>query len=186
MRMHRRTFFQTAGALLAAVASQGARASLAAPGEVAAALPGARLQGTGQLRYLGMRVYDARLWAGTPAATADWVDQPLALEIQYALGLSGHSIADRSLKEMRRQGQLDPATAARWLEALRALLPDVRTGDRLTAVQQPGAGLRLYANGVLRGELREAALAARFVGIWLSPQTSEPRLRAALLGSTTP
>ena len=36
------------------------------PAEVAAELPGAKLQGSGRLRYFGLRIYEARLWA--PAA----------------------------------------------------------------------------------------------------------------------
>ena len=31
-------------------------------------------------------------------------------------------------------------------------------------------------------EKRDAEFARRFFGIWLAPETSEPRLRAALLG----
>ena len=55
------------------------------PPEVAAALPGARLQGDGQLRFLGLRVYDMRLWAGAPARRRRLgAALPLALEIEYA------------------------------------------------------------------------------------------------------
>jgi hypothetical protein len=32
------------------------------------------------------------------------------------------------------------------------------------------------------GEVRDATFARLFFGIWLSPRTSEPQLRAALLG----
>jgi hypothetical protein len=183
--MHRRSFIHGAAAL-ALLAATAAQAGLAAPGEVATALPGARLQGAGQLRFLGLRVYDARLWAGVSAVHDDWAGQALALEIEYARELSGAAIAERSLHEMRRQGELDPATAARWLQTLGALLPDVRAGDRLTAVHRPGEGLRLFANGVLRGQVQEAALATRFFGIWLSPRTSQPTLRLALLGRAEP
>jgi hypothetical protein len=33
------------------------------------------------------------------------------------------------------------------------------------------------------GQLSDADLAQHFFGIWLSPQTSEPRLRSALLAA---
>ena len=163
--------------------------SVAAPAEVAANLPGARLQGQGRLRFLGFLVYDARLWAAptTPGSKAgDWTQQPLALEIQYARALDGGQIAERSLLEMRRQGDIAPATAAAWLAELQRLIPDVKAGDRLSAVHEPGQRLRLFANGTLRGQISDVALAQRFVGIWLAPVSSEPALRAALLGLTPP
>ena len=62
------------------------------------------------------------------------------------------------------------------------LFPDVRQGDRLTAVNRPGLGMQLFANGQLRGAIDEPAFAQRFFGIWLARQTSEPALRTALLG----
>jgi hypothetical protein len=60
--------------------------------------------------------------------------------------------------------------------------PDVRPGDRITGVQRPDGVVRFFLNGQLRGEKRDADFARRFFGIWLAPVTSEPRLRAALLG----
>ena len=81
----------------------GVMARVAPPPEVAAELPGARAQGQGQLRFFGLRVYDIRLWAGDGAVAADWPALPLALEIEYARELDGAAIAERSLKEMRRQ-----------------------------------------------------------------------------------
>jgi hypothetical protein len=155
-----------------------------APAEVAAALPQPRLQGQGRLRFLGLRVYEARLWAGGASAVSDtgWPDQTLALEIRYQRSLKGTALAERSLEEMRRQGDIAPDTAQRWLAQMNQLLPDVEPGHRITAVLQPGVGLRVFVNGSLRGEVREPLFARTFVGIWLSPRTSDPGLRDALLG----
>ena len=160
----------------------GAHASVAVPAEVAAALPGARMQGSARLRFLGLSVYEARLWSGPTSVSEDWADAPLALEIEYARTLKGSAIAERSLAEMRRQGEIDAATGQRWLTTMVRLFPDVRQGDRLTAVNRPGVGLALFANGQPRGAVDEPAFAQRFFGIWLARQTSEPALRSGLLG----
>jgi hypothetical protein len=157
----------------------------AAPPEVAAALPDARLQGSGLLRYFGLRVYDGRLWVGAQPvrdAADGWADVPLALELQYLRRLVGKQIAERSLAEMQRQADIPPADAARWLAAMTAAFPDVRDGDRITGLHLPGQGMRFFFNGQARGEVLEPAFARLFLGIWLSPRTSEPALRAALLG----
>ncbi len=160
----------------------GAWARVAPPPEVAAELPGARAQGEGQMRFFGLRVYDVRLWAGEPASATTWPTLPLALELEYARELRGTAIAERSLKEMERQAEIAADTGARWLAEMARLFPDVTAGDRITGVHRPGTGARFFVNGRLRGEVLDADFARLFFGIWLSPRTSEPALREALLG----
>jgi hypothetical protein len=171
-----------AAALLAAW--PGAWGQTALPPEVSLELPGARLQGQGTLRYFGLRVYDAVLWTNTSLAAAAASATPLALELRYARRLRGPLIAERSIQEMRRQTEIDDARARRWLDAMSRLFPDVDEGDRITGVHRPGEAARFHVNGRFVGELRDADFARLFFGIWLSPQTSEPQLRAALLGGT--
>ena len=165
----------------------GVRAEVpAAPVEVAAALPGGRLQGESRLRFFGLLIYDARLWVGAQPVQADWATVPFALELQYARQLKGAQIAERSLKEMQRQGDIPPETEQRWLATLKQWVPDVKEGDRITGVNLPGRGLKFYFNGVARAESADTELARVFFGIWLSPRTSEPALREALLGRAKP
>jgi hypothetical protein len=152
------------------------------PPEVAAEVPGARLLGKGQLRFLGLRVYDARLFVPAAAPGDDWAAAPLALELQYARSLDGAKIAERSLTEMRRQADIDNAKSARWVTAMKQVFPDVKEGDRITGFNVPGMGARFFVNGQLKGDIRDPEFARLFFGIWLSPKTSEPALRDALLG----
>jgi hypothetical protein len=187
----RRRRFASLLAGLAMAAAAGGSACAAAepavpPPEVKAALPDARLQGSGGLRYFFMHIYDARLWCSKQAVGPDWAALPFALELTYDHDLVGKEIAQRSIEEMRRQGALDPDSASRWQQALTALIPDVKPGDRITGVNLPGVGARFFYNGALRGELRDALFTRLFFGIWLSPRTSEPALRTALLGTAGP
>ncbi len=171
-------------ALPLAAAAQNAAPRM--PPELAGELPGARLQGSGRLTFLGLHVYDARLWTGAQPVGAEWSAVPFALELQYARSLSGERIAERSLTEMRRQGEIAEAVAERWLGNMKQLFPDVTAGDRITGLNLPGTGARFFVNGSFRGEPREADFARMFFGIWLSPRTSEPALREALLGRRAP
>jgi hypothetical protein len=170
------------GAALLPAAGLRAQPAPGVPPELAEALPGARLQGSGRLRFLGLHIYDARLWVGAQAISAEWSGLPFALELQYGRSLSGEQIAERSLKEMRRQGDVTDVAAERWLGNMKQLFPDVNAGDRITGLNLPGAGARFFLNGSMRGEPREADFARLFFGIWLSPRTSEPALRESLLG----
>jgi hypothetical protein len=169
----------------AAMAASGAAPEGPHPPELRQVWPQMRRVGLGTLRYFGLQVYEARLWAPGPIAPADWEKRPFALELIYARALDGAKIADRSLEEMRRQGEIADSDAERWLATLRTSLPDVQARDRLTGRYQPGAATQLIFNGVVRAEWPDEALSRRFFGIWLSARTSEPDLREALFGGRT-
>ncbi len=155
------------------------------PPHVQQALPEARLWGQGQMRFLGLRIYDARLWAGPQFQAEQFQYAPLALELTYHRAFSGAAIAQRSIEEIKRQGALPPAQAQRWQKALAELLPDVQAGDRLTGLYQPAQGMRLWRGQQALGAIEDADLAQRFFAIWLAPSSSDPRLRAALLQGET-
>lgn len=152
------------------------------PPEVLAALPAGEPRGDGRLTFLGLHVYDARLWVGPGFDAAAFDRLPLALELVYARRLSGAQIAERSLKEMQRVPGIAPEQASAWLAEMTAAFPDVAANDRLTGVLAPTEGARFFLNGRLRREVRDPDFARRFFGIWLAPQTSQPRLRESLLG----
>jgi hypothetical protein len=169
--------------VLAAGSALSSRAGAAAvPPELVGAWPQTRLVGSGEMRYFGLHIYDARLWAPTPLSAEGWTSQPFALELQYARAFDAAAIARRSLDEMRRQGPIAPARLERWRATMQATFPGVRDGDRLTGIHLPESAARFHFNGRFVGEWTDAELARQFFGIWLAPQTSEPALREALLG----
>jgi len=152
------------------------------PAEVGAELPGATLIGSGRMTFFGLHIYDIRLWAGEAFSADTFERQPLALELEYARTLYGKLIAERSLDEMKRVGGFSDELGQRWLAAMTQTFPDVTKGDRITGVQRPQESARFFFNAASRGEIRDAEFTRRFFGIWLAPQTSEPKLRRALLG----
>jgi hypothetical protein len=165
-----------AGAVAATVASG------ATPPELSTLGGAAQLQGQGRYRFLGLAIYDIRLWRTDQPVGPAYAEQRFALELIYTRALKGGSIAERSLAEMRRLGPVTPLQAEQWLAAMRAAFPDVQPGDRLIGVARPGEPVQFFHNGRLTGEVADPLFAARFFGIWLAPGTSEPGLRQALLG----
>lgn len=183
--MRRRTFLPALALPVLLLLAQGrpAAASQAPAPEVAQALPGASLRGQKRLRVWGFDVYDARLWALPGFVPDSYESHAFALEMQYLRDFNGQSIAERSLKEMRRIGPMSADQQVRWLAEMERLFPDVRRGERLLGVHRPGEGAFFWFNGQPRGELRDAQFARLFFGIWLSPRTPEPALRQALVGA---
>lgn len=156
----------------------------AAPAEITTELPSARLLGSGRLTFFRLPVYEARLWVSSGFTAANSAQVPLALELQYARAVGGKLIAERSLSEMKKLGEVTDEQSTRWLAEMTRLFPDIAQGERLTGVHRPGESARFFFNGRLRGEVRDADFARLFFSVWLSPRTSEPQLRQALLGST--
>lgn len=186
MSLTRRTLLKGAALAMAGVAGP-VRSNVAAddaqsvPAAVRAALPQARLIGQGRLRFLGLLIYDARLWAGPSFAPAQWERHPLALELRYARAFAGADIARRSLTEMRRGHDIDDATAAAWVEAMRQAFPDVAAGDSLLGLYRPGGAAGFLHNATVERTVADPAFGPAFFGIWIAPWTSEPGLRSALL-----
>ena len=157
----------------------------AAPPEatLTAALQDKASVGQARLKVWGFDVYDATLYARPGFDAARFGEQRFALELAYLRNFDGADIAERSIEEMRRVAPLDDARAAAWLKAMTDLFPDVKKGDRITGVHVPGTGARYYLNGRLLGEIGDDAFSRQFFGIWLSPRTSQPRMRETLLQS---
>jgi hypothetical protein len=147
-------------------------------------VPVARTAGEGRLTWWGLPVYDAQLRVGAGFVATDFANHPFVLELRYLRALRGASIAERSIDEIRRAARISDAQAQRWQGLLTGIFPDVENGDRLTGIHTPGRGVRFLFNGKLQGEIAEPEFAALFFAIWLGPATSQPELRAALLGIT--
>lgn len=163
------------------VNSQAQTASLPLPQELRPAVPAATLLGQATMKFWGFEVYQATLWVAPGFVEGNYAQSPFALDLAYLRDFKGADIAQRSIAEMRRQSLMTPAQETAWENQMRALFPDVKTGDRITGVNQPATGAVFWSNGRLLGEVRDPAFAKQFFGIWLSPQTSEPQLRRALL-----
>ncbi len=159
----------------------GALAGGTAWADPAALQPGARLVAQARFRYFGFEVYDLRLWAAPGFVFTDYERQPFVLELAYLRALKGPLIAERSIREMRGVGAVDDEQARRWETAMREAFPDVARGDRLAGLHEPGQGARFTHNGRPAGVVADPEFARLFFGIWLSPRTSEPRLRDALM-----
>lgn len=151
---------------------------------VQAALAGQSLRGQSLFRYWGFEVYMASLYTDADFAAERYTQQRFALELQYRRSFKGSDIAQRSIEEMQGIAPLTSRQASDWQGAMDRVFPDVAPVDRLLGVYQPGIGARFFHNGRLCGSIDDPLFAERFFGIWLSPRTSAPKLREALLAGS--
>ena len=152
-----------------------AQARVPVPGPLAELGPW-RLQGAGEMRWLGWRIYEAALWrdaAGNSRAV---------LVIRYDTAIARSRLVASTLEEMQRLGVDQPE---RWREDLERAFPDVEKGDVLAAERGPD-GVRFFDRTQRRHVVDDPRFAEAFFAIWLDPRTREPELRAELLGEAAP
>lgn len=140
------------------------------------------LIGQGALRFFGLTIYQARLWAPAGFDVQHYARLPFVLAMDYQCTLSGQAIAERSLAEMRRIGRFSEAQASGWLAKMQQAFADVRAGDRISGQHDGQGEVRFAFNGETSAQWQDADFARLFFGIWLSPATVAPGLRAALAG----
>jgi hypothetical protein len=169
----RRTIAGLASAMIVIMASlEAARANL----------DDLQLQGMGTLRWMGLKIYEARLFASKRPNPAQLTQLPFALELTYARDFNGSSIAERSIDEIKKLGIGSTEQHQAWRSRMQAIFPNVKSGDRIRGIHRPGSGASFMLNDKPIGNIDDAEFARAFFAIWLDPKTSEPSLRKELLG----
>ena len=139
----------------------------------------AQVVGSGRLTFLGIKAYDATLYAPNGV----WrKEAPFALQLDYLRAFSGDSIAKTSAQEIDRLGAPTSAQLQSWLAEMTDILPDVKAGDHIIGIHHPTSGAILLQNGRILGEIKDPSFSRLFFDIWLSPKTRVAGLRKDLLG----
>lgn len=135
--------------------------------------------GSAKMRWFGLHIYDITLWSSVRGFDDK---QPHALQIRYARTIPGEQLVSTSIDQMRGLGFRDDAELQRWRLALAGVFPDVKPGEIILGIHQPGVGAKFFHQGKATGTLTDPKLAHAFFAIWMDEKTSEPGLRAQLLG----
>jgi hypothetical protein len=167
-------------ALLCLTFASAAYAATPKPPEVGAVIHAGAPIGEGTYRKMMLNVYDASLWTDAPSWS---MSAPFALSLHYRMDISKNDIAERSVQEMSRAGTISRDMLDHYRGELDHALRDVKDGDRITAIYDPASEkLSFYYNGNFTYSVTDKAFSWSFIGIWLSPRTSEPEFRKQLLG----
>jgi len=164
-------------AVLSGVACVAAWAATPLPEVVQRDLPDAELHGETVYRFLGLKVYEICLWAPGGKYSPG---KPFALSLQYDMNFKGADIAKRSIDEMRGQGYGPEEKLERWRTQMVKVFPDIKPGDTLIGVSEPGKEARFYTRDRFIAAVPDPEFSQAFFDIWLSDKTSEPGLKKRL------
>jgi hypothetical protein len=152
----------------------------------ASVLPGSAerwmVLGDAELRWLGLRIYNAALWV--PQGSRWSSDRPFALEIRYGRAIKSRRLVEVSLEEMQRMGVAEAVQLEAWRAALETAFPDVERDDTIIGLRKPDGGVSFFHRGETTVEIDDPAFAQAFFAIWLDERTREPAMRKRLLGQS--
>jgi hypothetical protein len=138
--------------------------------------------GAGELRWLGMAIYQASLWTSSGRFTGFGPQETVALSLDYQRAFKRDDLIRITDTAWRRLGTTDPAQRERWLADLRRTWADVVPGQNVTTVVVPNGPTRFYDRRGRFGQVDDPAFGPAFLSIWLDPRSVVGDLRIRLLG----
>jgi len=137
--------------------------------------------GLRQATMLKVNVYVAALYVAKPSNDANAIlgsNTPKELILQFV-----RNVSESDLNKAWEEGFDKQAGAFKdQLATLKSWMADMKTGERLTFVHKPGAGIQVDVNGAVKGTIKGDDFAKTFLSIWLGANPPNPGLKAGLLG----
>lgn len=148
---------------------------------------GLTLLGSGKMKVMFWQIYHATFFA-TKAPYRDDI-YPQALILKYLREIEGKELLNAT-QEQWQHLNVAKADQQLWLTKLSGIFPDVRKGDRISLLIDKQRHAKFYFSEQggawqLIGAIEEPRLGPAFLAIWLSKNTSRPKLRAKLLGESS-
>lgn len=138
--------------------------------------------GEGEMNYLFWTLYRAELFASDIPFDATEM-KPKALRIEYYKEIDKQALIDATGEQWQQLGY-EGVEIKQWLVPLTKIWPDVAPGDVLILLVTQTGVSHFYFDDQLIGVIDDPRFGDAFLSIWLSENTSEPRLRKQLLGLT--
>lgn len=138
--------------------------------------------GVRKATFLEINVYVAAYYVTQPGHDSQPLieaDTPQQLTLQFVRNVGVDDLRKAFVEGFER-GQV-PGLEER-VARLNAWMTDMKTGQRLTFVRLPHAGVQITVNGVQKGAIEGADFSRALISIWLGSAPPNPELKAGMLG----
>lgn len=135
--------------------------------------------------FLKVKVYVAGLYLPQKANDPAQIlrkDQAWRLVLRFVRDVDASDIRDAFAEGFAKSTGGEAEGLRPRIEALNALVPDLKPGDRLTFSHLAGKGVAVEVNDAAKGDVEGADFAAAMLGIWLGPEPPNDDLKIGLLG----
>jgi hypothetical protein len=145
-----------------------------------APLDGLNKFGEGEMKVLFWHLYKAELFGESENYTVN--DDNLSLKITYKRDISKRDLIDATLEQWEHVG-IDHKHIPDWLAKLDEIWPDIKEDDVLIFAKNNDNSATFFYDSNTLGTIDDPEFADAFLAIWLSENTSRPKLREKLIGS---
>lgn len=135
--------------------------------------------GEARMKVLFWHVYDSTLY--TRSGIYHPEIRPVRLELRYQRNIRSADLVERTASEWQQLG-IAPTRYAPWLAQIGKAWPDVAPNDTLAIEVDQRNQSTFFFNGKPLATLDDPEFGKNFLAIWLSPSTSQPEHRLALIG----
>lgn len=141
------------------------------------------LQEVGKARFsvLFWDIYDSKLLTSSGSYKEKFpAEQTILFEINYLRDISKSDLIDKTIDQWQHIN-VSEDQYARYIPLLENIWPNIKAGDKLALLIQNQTSQFFYNNQLI-GNVDVDNFHQHFINIWLSPNTSQPKLRKSLLG----
>ena len=115
----------------------------------------------------------------SPTLNYKYPSSEAAISIRYLQSFTKQDLIEATSRSWRRMGE-SPSFIANGEKVLSKIYPNVKENDVITFVYQPGNSL-FFLNRKKIGMIKDNNFSKKFLGIWLSENSTATRLRRSLL-----
>jgi hypothetical protein len=136
--------------------------------------------GSAKFSVLFWDIYNSTLYTESGSYLHKSSPDSLIFEIEYLKDITTDDLVDRTVQQWKH---LDIAESeySKFVPTLKAIWPNISSGDKLTMLLHNKQSV-FYFNDVRVGGIEQKEFSKLFLDIWLSPKTSQTKLRSQLLG----
>ncbi len=136
--------------------------------------------GTATFSFLFWDVYQSQLKTTSGQYPISTEHDELIFQIRYFADISNEDLIKRTVEQWQHQG-VPQNVYQQYIDTLTAIWPNIKKGDSLAMLMQKDKSI-FYFNSQYIGAIHDEIFGQLFINIWLDKSTSEPSLRAQLLG----
>jgi hypothetical protein len=141
--------------------------------------------GLRQATMLKVNVYVAALYIAKTSSDPNAIlgsNAPSELALQFVRDVGGGDIAKGWSEGFEKNSKSQLPALKDRIAMLNGWMSDVKSGQRMTFVVKPDAGVQVDVNGTVKGTIKGDDFAKAFLSIWLGPEPPNPEIKAGLLG----
>ncbi|MBU2872117.1 chalcone isomerase family protein [Colwellia sp. E2M01] len=136
--------------------------------------------GSAKFSVLFWDIYNSTLYTPTGEYSYTEKANKLIFKIEYLKDISSADLIERTVEQWQHLN-IPKAQYSAFIPRLQAIWPDISAGDSLAMLVENNTAI-FYFNNDQIGMVEQPEFYQLFLDIWLSPKTSQAKLRSQLLG----